>query len=308
MNFKAVADLPEPAHMISILVLTKNEERDLPGCLSSVAWSDDLHVFDSFSDDATTTIAENAGAKVTRRRFDGYASQRNAALHGLRFKHPWVLIIDADERIPASSAEEMKSFVSTATDDISAARLRRRDFLFGAWLKHAQISPYYVRLVRPTKVCYEREVNEVLRIEGEIAELSEPFDHFPFSKGMHHWLDKHNTYSDMEARLITDAQTTALAEPICWRKALFASDFNERRAHQKSIFYRMPMRPLIKWLYMVGIRRAFLDGRAGMTYAWLQCFYEYMIVLKTREHLELAKTRPVDSRAARTDNEPIRVQ
>ena len=66
--------------MISILILTKNEERDLPGCLASVAWSDDVHVFDSLSTDATAEIAKAAGATVATRPFDGYASQRNAGL------------------------------------------------------------------------------------------------------------------------------------------------------------------------------------------------------------------------------------
>src|SRR5215475_15062692 len=86
--------------MISVLILTKNEEQDLPGCLQSVAWSDDVHVFDSFSTDGTAAIAKARGARLTRRVFDGYASQRNAALHGLSFQHDWVLSLDADERVP----------------------------------------------------------------------------------------------------------------------------------------------------------------------------------------------------------------
>ena len=67
------------------------------------------------------------------------------------------------------------------------------------------------------------------------------------------------------------------------REAFFAKDFNLRRFHQKELFYRLPNRPLLKWLYMMGGRRAFLDGQAGFTYACLQAIYEYMIVIKTRE-------------------------
>ena len=66
--------------MISVLILTKNEAQDLPGCLASVAWSDDVQVFDSFSTDQTVAIAQAAGANVVQRRFDDYAAQRNAAL------------------------------------------------------------------------------------------------------------------------------------------------------------------------------------------------------------------------------------
>jgi glycosyltransferase involved in cell wall biosynthesis len=267
--------------MISILILTKNEEQDLPDCLRSVSWSDDIHVFDSHSTDLTVSIAEESGAHVVQRIFDGYASQRNAALHGLRFKYPWVLILDADERIPEPAAKEMLKFIDTAQEGISAARLRRRDIFMGTWLRHAQISPYYIRLVQPQQVRYEREVNEVMKVEGKITDLCEPFDHYPFSKGMRHWLDKHNTYSSMEAKLALASRAGKI--PFSLPRAFFCRDFNERRFHQKELFYRLPFRPVTKWCYMVLVRWAFLDGKAGMAYAALQAIYEYMIVLKTRE-------------------------
>jgi glycosyltransferase involved in cell wall biosynthesis len=79
----------EPA--ISVLILTKNEEHDLPGALASVAWSDDIHVFDSHSTDATQEIARAAGAHVHTRIFDDYATHRNAAL-ALPFQHSWVFV------------------------------------------------------------------------------------------------------------------------------------------------------------------------------------------------------------------------
>ena len=88
---------------ISVLILTKNEEQDLSDCLESVSWSDDVHVYDSFSEDQTVVIAKTMGTIVTQHVFEGYASQRNAALHGLAFRHPWVLILDADERVSAPS-------------------------------------------------------------------------------------------------------------------------------------------------------------------------------------------------------------
>ncbi len=84
--------------MISVLILTKNEQRDLPECLESVAWSDDVHVFDSYSTDDTVKIAEAAGAKVTQRVFDNYAAHRNAAMTEVTFKYPWLFLLDADER------------------------------------------------------------------------------------------------------------------------------------------------------------------------------------------------------------------
>ena len=266
---------------ISVLILTRNEALDLPGCLRSVAWSDDVHVFDSFSTDETGDIARAAGARVTQRAFDGYAAQRNAALRDVAYRHPWLLILDADERVPPASAEVLGRFAAESPADVDACRMRRRDYFLGAWLAHAQISPLYIRLVRPEKVHYEREINEVLRVDGDVRDLDAPFDHYPFSKGIEHWLDKHNRYSTMEARHILQARRENV--PFSPRGAFLARDFNQRRFHQKELFYRLPARPLLKWLYMMLARRAFLDGRAGVTYAYLQAIYEYMIVVKTRE-------------------------
>lgn len=266
---------------ISVVIFTRNEERDLPACLESVAWSDDIHVLDSFSTDQTVEIAGRFGARVRQRKFDNFASQKNAALRELHFRNRWVLLLDADERLPTPLVAEMKRFVAIAPDAVSAARLRRRDFFMGAWLKHAQISPFYIRLVRPEKAVYEREVNEVMKIDGEIRDLHEPFDHFPFSKGITHWVEKHNTYSTMEARLAVASQGTGRDYSLA--QAIFSRDFNHRRYHQKGLFLKLPFRPLLKFAYMMGIRRAFLDGRAGVVYAFLQSFYEYLIVLKTRE-------------------------
>lgn len=266
--------------MISLLVLTRNEAADIGDCLASVGWSDDVHVFDSLSTDRTGDIARAAGAQVHSRAFTNYADQRNAALQGIAFKHAWVLLLDADERVPAALAGEMMRFTASAPAEIVAARIRRRDYLFGSWLKHAQISSFYLRLVRPRQVHYEREINEVLVPHGAVADLREHFDHYPFSKGLSHWVEKHNRYSSMEA-------ARALAErggvEFSLRRALFEADFNVRRFHQKGIYYRLPLRPLVKWLYMVCWRRAFLDGRAGLTYAALQTFYEFLIVQKEKE-------------------------
>jgi glycosyltransferase involved in cell wall biosynthesis len=266
--------------MISVLILTRNEQNDLPGCLSSVSWSDDIHVFDSHSTDNTVEIAKAVGAHVHTRAFDDYATHRNAALATIPFKHPWVFLPDADERPTPELSREMQQIALAAPDQTSAFRVRRRDFLFDTWLKHAQISPFYIRLVRPERVRYTRAINEVMEVDGTVAELSYPLDHYPFSKGITRWVEKHNLYSSMEAELIVRSQGLQSPSLIT---ALRDPDFHTRRLHQKAIFYRLPARPLLKWLYMVFLRRAILDGVAGLAYATLQAFYEYLIVLKTKE-------------------------
>lgn len=265
--------------MISVLILTKDEEQDLPGCLDSVAWCDDVHVFDSESTDRTLEIARARGAHVVTRRFDGYARQRNAALQ-LPYQHPWLLVLDADERPTPELSTEMQFAVEEAPEELAAFRMRRRDFLWGKWLKHAQMTPYYVRLLRPGRVHYKRDINEIVEVEGAIAELHAPLDHLAFSKGLSHWVAKHNVYSTKEAELLASGDAT---EAASWRQALFAKDFHARRVAQKALFYRLPGRPVIKWIYMMFIRGAILDGRPGVTYATLQAFYEYLIETKRRE-------------------------
>ncbi len=265
--------------MISVLILTRNEELDLPGCLASVAWCDDIHVFDSGSTDATSQIAEAYGARVTTRAFDGYASQRNAALQ-LPFRHPWVLVLDADERPTPELSAELPRAIAAAPSSTSAFRLRRRDFLWGTWLKHAQMSPFYVRLLRVGHARYTREINEVVEIDGNIGDLTAPLDHFPFSKGIAHWVARHNAYSTREAELTATGQAFTEAS---LHQALLGPDFHTRRRAQKALFYRLPARPLIKAVYMLFLRGAILDGRAGIMYTCLQSFYEYLIVIKTRE-------------------------
>jgi glycosyltransferase involved in cell wall biosynthesis len=270
--------------MISVLILTKNEQHDLPGALASVAGlagdrPDDIHVFDSHSTDATVEIARAVGVHVHQRVFDDYATHRNAAF-ALPFKYPWLFLLDADERPTPELVAEMRQVVREAPANTTGFRLRRRDFLFGTWLKHAQISPFYIRLVRPERAKYTRAINEVLEVDGPIAQLLHPLDHYPFSKGIAHWVAKHNVYSSMEAELIVRQQ--GLQNPSL-RSALRHPDFHTRRLHQKALFYRLPGRPVIKWCYMMFIRGAVLDGTAGVTYATLQSIYEYLIVLKTKE-------------------------
>jgi hypothetical protein len=105
---------------------------------------------------------------------------------------------------------------------------------------------------------------------------------------MRHWLERHNSYSTLEAMQII--QNRAAHNSFSLKQALLAKDFTERRFHQKELFYRMPARPLVKFLLLYFAKRGFLDGNAGLTYAMLQSFYEYMIVLKTRE-LENVESR-----------------
>lgn len=266
--------------MISVLVLTKNEEKNLPGCLDSVAWCDDVHVYDSHSDDRTVAIAQARGAHVTLRPFDNWSAHQNWGLANIPFRHPWVFYIDADERMTAELVAACRDTVREPRGNV-AFRVQRRDFFMGRWLKHAQNTAYYQRLFRPDKMRYERLVNPVSVPDGPVGDVDGFLDHFPFSKGVSDWLTRHNAYSTLEARQIL--LNRERGGEFSLRTALFGRDFNEKRYHQKELFYRMPARPLIKFFLLYVAKRGFLDGYAGFTYSVLQSIYDYMITLKTRE-------------------------
>lgn len=274
--------------LISILILTKNEAQDLPGCLESVRWSDDVHVFDSGSTDDTQNIAVRLGANFVVRSlgsgqefFGGNeAEHKNWALANIRFKYQWVLHLDADERVTPELARTAREAVANPGDRV-AFRVRRRDFWRERWLKHVQTSPYYLRLFRRDKMRYERLVNPVSIPDGPVGEVDGFLDHYPFSKGMRQWLNRHNSYSTLEAEQIV--KNHANSQEFSLKRAFFGKAFNERRFHQKELFYRLPGRPFLKFFLLYAVKKGFLDGSAGFHYAMLQSFYEYMIVLKVRE-------------------------
>jgi glycosyltransferase involved in cell wall biosynthesis len=266
--------------MISILIPTKNEMQDLPECLTSVSWADDVHVYDSCSTDRTLEIARESGAQITQRKFDNWAAHQNWALANIPFKYDWVLHLDADERVTPELARNIHQVVQNPGDHV-AFRVRRRDFWGKRWLKHVVTSSFYLRLFRLTEMRYERLVNPVSIPGGPVGEVSGYLDHYPFSKGMTHWFNRHNGYSSLEAQQIE--RNRATNQPYSLKEALFATDPNQRRFHQKEFFYRMPSRPFLKFLLLYVGKRGFLDGSAGLNYAALQAFYEYLIVLKTKE-------------------------
>jgi len=273
---------------VSILVYTKNEQLDLLACLQSVSWSDDIYVLDSGSTDATVAIAKNFGAHVIERTYGenklafggDEAGHRNWTLKNINFKYPWVFQLDADERMTPELVKAVGAAVALPGNKV-AFRIQRHDFFLGTWIKHVTPSPFNIRLYLHDKVHYERLINPVAVIDGNIGEVNEHFNHFPFSKGMSNWFEKHNRYSSLEAEQVISNKT--ISSNFSYWKAFFSKNINERRFHQKEMYYQAPFRPLLMFLLLYVFKRGFLDGRAGLTYALLRSIYEYMIVLKVRE-------------------------
>lgn len=265
--------------MISVLILTRNEERNLPAVLANVCWSDDIVVFDSFSTDRTVEIAKAAGARVVQRVFDNERSQREASL-AVGFKHKWVYNPDADEIAEPELIREMQDAVGMGDAGPVAYRVRFKTMFFGKWIRRSSLYPtWVVRLFQPAHISFERDINLVYVVDGAEGRFRSHFLHYTFNNGISAWFEKHNKYSDKEA---VESQRELRPLGVSVRKLLSRSSVDRRRA-LKEISIRMPFRPFFRFIYMYFGRAGFLDGRAGLTYCAMLTVYEYMIVLKVRE-------------------------
>jgi glycosyltransferase involved in cell wall biosynthesis len=265
---------------ISVLILTLNEERNLGACLDSLRWCDDIVVLDSCSSDATESIAREYGVRFLKRPFDNYASQRNFGLNSIPYKYPWVLMVDADERVTPELAGEMRAVVAEGNDEIVLYRFRRKDFFLGRWIRRSGGYPtWFGRLARVGRVRIEREVNEEYIADGKVGLLKEHLIHYPFNKGFAAWIEKHNRYSTMEARVKLDSAPRA---KFRW-KDIVSGDPAKRRMAIKAIVYSLPGRPVIIFLLLYVLRGGFLDGKAGLVFCLLRAIYEFMIDCKVLE-------------------------
>jgi glycosyltransferase involved in cell wall biosynthesis len=265
---------------VSVLILTLNEEINLPQCLNLVSWSDDIVVFDSYSSDRTVEIAKAAGARVVQRKFDNYAAQRNAALCGVEYKNQWVLMVDADECWPKEIYAEIKTAIeSDKKNEFAVYHFRRKDMFMGKWLKRSSGYPTWAgRLVQLGRVSVERKINEEYQSNGRKGYLKSHFIHYPFHRGLDYWFERHNRYSSMEA----EASMEDVQHNLRF-KDFFSSDPTTRRKFLKQLAYRLPCRPLLAFCYLYFFKMGFLDGIPGLTYCRLRKMYEYMIDLKVKE-------------------------
>lgn len=266
---------------ISVLIMTIDEEVNLPACLESVAWSDDIVVLDSFSSDKTVEIARAAGARVYQREYVNELSQRHYGLKEIEFKHPWVYIPDADEVTPPELRDEMLAIAADPNRPEGAFRCRFKVFFMGRWIRHSSLYPtWVVRLVRPDRIEFKREINCNCVVEGPEGRLTNQFIHYSFNKGMSWWFEKHNRYSLYEAR---ESLNSLQDEHVDWWGVVGAGDSVRRRKALKALSFRLPGRPLLRFLYMYLLRRGFMDGWPGYVYCRLLASYELMIVIKMAE-------------------------
>ena len=279
--------------MISVLIPTLNERRNLAECLDSVAWADEVVVVDSGSTDGTTEIARQAGARLVEFKWNGrFPKKKNWALENVNWTSEWVLILDADERITRELGAEIRGVLTSPKAD--GYFINRRFMFLGQWIRHCGYYPSWnLRLFRHAKGRYERidpgdtasgdnEVHEHVVLNGPTAYLKQDMLHFAYPD-IYTWMEKHNRYSNWEAGVeVMGSGAAGEAQAI-------GRHLSQRRL-LREWSRRMPCRPTLRFLYSYVLKRGFLDGYAGYVFCRLLASYEMLNVFKAYE-LRRGRTR-----------------
>jgi glycosyltransferase involved in cell wall biosynthesis len=263
---------------VSIVILTKNEEENLPKLVESIPWCDDIHVVDSLSTDNTLAKAKSLGLQTWSNPFRGFGDQRNWALANCALKYPWVLFLDADEKSTPAFAAALEEAVAAAPETVAGFYCCWKMIVEEVWLKHCDSFPkWQFRLLRRGRAHFadfghgQKEDG----VEGEIRYLKEPYEHRPLSKGWSDWLDRHNRYSTKEALERVDS-------PFHFAE-VFSSHGPVRNRALRLFVSRVPGWPLARFAIPYFLKLGFLEGRVGFTYCLNLAYYEFLIQIKIRE-------------------------
>jgi len=242
--------------VLSVAIITHNEEKNIKGALESVKWADEIVVVDAFSTDRTPEICRQYTDKVFSVKWSGFAEQKNKAVS--LTDNPWVLVLDADERVTEGLRDEIIK-VLTNTAGIDGYYIPRKNYFSGKWIKHGGWWPdYTLRLFKKEKGKIERrEVHETIRINGKTGYLKNPLEHYTY-RDIQDYLKRMETYSTLAAR------------------ELFK---NNRRASVFDVVFR----PMATFCRMFFLRLGILDGIYGIILACLYSLYTYNKYSKLRK-------------------------
>ena len=277
---------------VSVLIPAKDEESNLPACLESVARADEVFVVDSQSIDRSIEISTNYGANVVQFYFNGrWPKKKNWSLDNLPFRNEWVLIVDCDERITPELWDEIATVIQDS--NYNGYYLNRRVFFLGQWIRYGGKYPdWNLRLFKHKSGRYENlntedipntgdnEVHEHVILNGKVGYLKNDMLHIDF-RDIYHWLERHNRYSNWEARVYYNI-LTGNDESGTIGAHLFG-DAVQRKRFLKKIWVKLPFKPLLRFILFYVIRLGFLDGKAGYIYGRLLSQYEYQIGVKLYE-------------------------
>lgn len=247
---------------LTAIVLTKNEEENIPKVIDSLYFAEEILVLDDGSADDTVELAKKAGAKVIERKMsNGFASQRNFAQSQASFD--WVLFIDADEEPSKELAQELYGVL--ANPQYGAYYIPRRDIWWGKKLQHGEVRSVYakgiVRLVRKNAGRWEGMVHETFQANGPIGRLKGHINHYPHPD-LKDFLRTVNFYSSLRAQELY-------------------------RSGKKAQIFSIVFLPFAKFIYTYFIRAGFLDGSAGFTYSFLMSFHSFLVRAKLYQYHNL---------------------
>lgn len=277
---------------VSVLIPAKDEESNLPACLTSLARADEVIMVDSQSSDRSVEIAKSYGVNVVQFHFNGrWPKKKNWSLENLPFRNEWVLIVDCDERITPELWEEINKAIQQP--DYNGYYLNRRVFFLGKWIRHGGKYPdWNLRLFKHQKGRYENlsteeipntgdnEVHEHVILQGQVGYLKNDMLHEDF-RDIFHWLERHNRYSNWEARVYLNL-LTGKDESGTIGANLFG-DAVQRKRFLKKLWVWLPFKPTLRFILFYIIQCGFLDGKAGYIYGRLLSQYEYQIGVKLYE-------------------------
>jgi glycosyltransferase involved in cell wall biosynthesis len=283
---------------ISVVVLTFNEARNLDACLASVSgWTQEILVVDSGSTDATLAIAQRYGAKVVTHAFESHARQWQWAFATVEIAAPWVLAIDADQRVSDELRTSMTATLGGAAADTQGFYIARRQIFRGRWIRHGGYYPKFLLKVfrRGAAKVDERDlVDHHFLVDGLIGTLSgDLIEDNRNEADIFEWVRKHNGYARLQAR----EELRQLEGSREGRRGRFFGHHDERVLWLKQVWLRLPLyvRPCLYFFYRYVLRLGVLDGKQGFIFHFMQALWYRLLVDINRD--ELRAVRP-DTAAA----------
>lgn len=274
-----------PITGLAVVVLTHNEEVNLPACLESVhGLTDQLVIVDSGSSDRTLSIAAQFGARILTHEFNGHARQWRWALGELDGETEWVLGLDADQRLAPELRDEICDLFSVCARQLAACDgfyAKRRQIFRGTWIHHGGYYPkYLLKLFRLSRVeLDERDLmDHHFYVSGKVGQLRHDLiEDNRKEANIAFWLSKHIGYADLHAR----EELARRRNGHTWliRPALFGSH-DQRVIWCKQLWYRMPLyaRPFLYFLYRYVLLGGVFDGKQGFIFHFLQGFWYRLLV------------------------------
>jgi glycosyltransferase involved in cell wall biosynthesis len=275
---------------ISVLILTQNEEQNIEKCLISVSpLTRKIFAVDSGSTDDTVKILERYGATVLFNNWTTYSEQFNWGLEHIDFDTDWIMRLDADEEVTIELVDALKKKLPSLPPEVTGITVRRQVHFMGRWIRHGGYYPTWLLRVfrRGVGRCEALWMDEHIALDhGETIRL--PHDIIDRNnKDLTFWTDKHNRYSNREARDMLAQSSSMEREGRQLAPALRQTQAQSRRWLKKNVYGRTPLflRALLYFIYRYLIRFGFLDGKEGLIFHFLQGFwYRFLVDAKLYEH------------------------